>query len=131
MINDAPVWINGDGETSRDFCYIDNAVQINLLAACTENEQAVGQIYNVAVGDRTSLNDLYRQIQINLLPRFRYLEGATPIYRDFRAGDVRHSLANISKAIALLGYTPTHRVAEGIEEAMNWYLSHCAVGMDL
>jgi UDP-N-acetylglucosamine 4-epimerase len=125
MIRNQPVYINGDGETSRDFCYIDNAVQINLLAACTESEQASGQIYNVAVGDRTSLNDLYRQLQINLLPRFGHLKDAAPIYRDFRAGDVRHSLANISKAHELLGYATTHRIVEGIAEAMNWYLKHC------
>jgi len=126
MIKDDPVYINGDGETSRDFCYIDNAVQINLLAACTESEQASGQVYNVAVGDRTSLNDLYRQLQINLLPRFGHLKDAAPIYRDFRAGDVRHSLASISKANELLGYAPTHRIGAGIAETMNWYLNHCA-----
>lgn len=125
MIKGDPVYINGDGETSRDFCYIDNAVQINLLAACSESGRASDQIYNVAVGDRTSLNDLYRQLQINLLPRFGYLKDAAPIYRDFRAGDVRHSLANISKANELLGYAPTHRIVEGIAEAMNWYLNHC------
>ena len=123
MIKGDPVYINGDGETSRDFCYIENVVQINLLAACALNEQATGQVYNVAVGDRTSLNDLYRQLQINLLPRFGHLKDAAPIYRDFRAGDVRHSLANISKANELLGYTPTHRIAEGMAEAMNWYIN--------
>jgi UDP-N-acetylglucosamine 4-epimerase len=126
LIKNDPVYINGDGESSRDFCYIDNAVQINLLAACTESELASGQIYNVAVGDRTSLNDLYRQLQINLLPRFEHLKDASPIYRDFRPGDVRHSLANISKANELLGYSPTHRIADGIAEAMTWYLNHCA-----
>lgn len=130
MIKDAPVFINGDGETSRDFCYVQNAIQINLLAACTDSEQALDQIYNVAVGDRTSLNDLYRQIIINLLPHFKHLKESSPIYRDFRAGDVRHSLADISKATTLLGYTPTHRIAEGIAEAMNWYLSHFAIGRD-
>jgi UDP-N-acetylglucosamine 4-epimerase len=120
LIKNDPVYINGDGETSRDFCYIDNAVQINLLAACTESEQASGQIYNVAVGDRASLNDLYRQLQINLLPRFGHLKDTAPIYRDFRAGDVRHSLASISKANTLLGYAPTHRIGYGIAGAMNW-----------
>ena len=124
MIKDEPVYINGDGETSRDFCYIENTVQINLLAACTDNEQAVDQLYNVAVGDRTSLNDLYRQLQKSLLPRFANLKDAAPIYRDFRAGDVRYSLANISKASELLGYAATHRIEEGIDEAMNWYLNH-------
>ncbi len=132
LIKNDPVYINGDGETSRDFCYIDNAVQVNLLAACAEDEKAIGQVYNVAVGDRTSLNDLYHQLRTSLLPRFGYLEDIVPIYRDFRTGDVRHSLADISKANKLLGYMPTHRVSDGIVEAMSWYINHCAsVGRDL
>lgn len=126
MIKNDPVYINGDGDTSRDFCYIDNAVQINLLAACTENVLAINQVYNVAVGDRTTLNDLYYQLQINLLPYFEHLKDVKPIYRDFRTGDVRHSLASISKANELLGYAPTHRIGDGISEAINWYTNHYA-----
>jgi len=123
MIKNEPVYINGDGETSRDFCYIDNTVQANLLAATTDNPDAVGQVYNVAVGDRTSLNQLFESIRSLLVPRFPHLKDFKPTYRDFRAGDVRHSLANISKAENLLGYAPTHRIHEGLQEAMEWYVA--------
>ena len=122
LIKGEPLYINGDGETSRDFCYIDNAVQANLLAATTNNPDAVNQVYNVAVGDRTSLNDLYCEIQQQLLPRYPHLADAKPTYRDFRPGDVRHSLADISKAARLLGYAPTHRLREGLAEAVDWYI---------
>lgn len=123
MIRNDPVWINGDGETSRDFCYIANAVQANLLAATAAAEDARNQVYNVAVGDRTTLNDLFEAIRSLLEPRFPHLAGYQPNYRDFRAGDVRHSLADISKACALLGYEPSHRVRQGLAEAMDWYVS--------
>jgi len=123
MIKNEPVYINGDGETSRDFCYIDNTVQANLLAATTDNPDAAGQVYNVAVGDRTSLNQLFESIRSLLEPRFPHLKDFKPTYRDFRAGDVRHSLADISKAENLLGYAPTHRIHEGLQEAMDWYVA--------
>jgi len=123
MIKNEPVYINGDGETSRDFCYIDNTVQANLLAATTDNPDAVDQVYNVAVGDRTSLNQLFEGIRALLEPRVPHLKGFQPNYRDFRAGDVRHSLADIAKARNLLGYEPTHRINEGLKEAMDWYAS--------
>jgi UDP-N-acetylglucosamine 4-epimerase len=126
MIKNEPVFINGDGETSRDFCYIDNTVQVNLLAATTDNPDAVGQVYNVAVGDRTSLNQLFEGIRSLLEPRFPHLKDFKPTYRDFRAGDVRHSLADISKAQNLLGYAPTHRIGEGLKEAMDWYVNDLA-----
>ena len=122
MIENEPVWINGDGETSRDFCYIANTVQINLLAATTQNPEAINQVYNVAVGDRTSLNELFEAIRSVLEPRFPHLKNFKPSYRDFRAGDVRHSLADIGKARDLLGYAPTHRIREGLAEAMDWYV---------
>ncbi|HFE47709.1 MAG TPA: NAD-dependent epimerase/dehydratase family protein, partial [Chromatiaceae bacterium] len=122
MINDEDVFINGDGETSRDFCYIDNTVQANLLAATAQKEGAANQIYNVAVGDRTTLNTLYREIRDLLEPKFPHLKDKQPVYRDFRAGDVRHSLADISKSRDLLGYEPTHRIDEGLREAMDWYV---------
>jgi UDP-N-acetylglucosamine 4-epimerase len=122
MIKGEPVFINGDGETSRDFCFIENVRQINLLAATTENPQATNQVYNVAVGDRTTLNQLYEQLQLNLLHNFPYIKDAKPIYRDFRAGDVRHSLADISKSNQLLGYHPTHPIADGLQVAMGWYV---------
>jgi len=122
MINNEPVWINGDGETSRDFCYIANTVQINLLAATSEHPDAANQVYNVAVGDRTTLNELFEAIRVALEPRFPHLKDFKPSYRDFRAGDVRHSLADISKAKELLGYRPSHRIGEGLVEAMDWYV---------
>jgi len=122
MIKDEPIFINGDGETSRDFCYIENVRQINLLAATTENPEAINQVYNVAVGDRTTLNELYEQLHFNLLPSYPHLQVAKPVHRDFRAGDVRHSLADISKAATMLGYQPTHRIGEGLQAAMEWYV---------
>ena len=123
LIRNLPVYVNGDGETSRDFCYIDNVIQANILSATTENAEAVNQVYNVAVGDRTTLNDLFEAIRVNLAPRFPHLENFKPTYRDFRAGDVRHSQADVSKARTLLGYAPTHRMAEGLAEAMDWYVN--------
>jgi UDP-N-acetylglucosamine 4-epimerase len=123
LIKGEPVYINGDGETSRDFCFIANAVQANLLGATATKPEAVNQIYNVAVGDRTTLNGLYAEIKANLLLNYSHLQDAQPVYRDFRAGDVRHSLADISKAQTLLGYAPTHRIAQGLAVVMPWYVS--------
>ena len=124
MIHNEPVHINGDGESSRDFCYVANAVQANLLAATITDSAAANQVYNVAVGQRTSLNELFEHLRAMLAPRFAHLAGYSPIYRDFRAGDVRHSLADISKAHRLLGYEPLHTVGDGLSEAMEWYLRH-------
>jgi UDP-N-acetylglucosamine 4-epimerase len=124
MIRDEPVHINGDGETSRDFCYVANAVQANLLAGTATDPAAVNQVYNVAVGQRTSLNELFEHLRAMLAPRFAHMAGFKPIYRDFRVGDVRHSLADISKASRLLGYEPTHTIADGLAEAKEWYLDH-------
>lgn len=121
MIAKEPVWINGDGETSRDFCYISNAVQANLLAATVQDEAATNQVYNVAVGDSTSLNQLFDAIRSLLGAHYPHLTGVRPRYRDFRAGDVHHSLADIGKARNLLGYLPSHRIKDGLVEAMNWY----------
>jgi UDP-N-acetylglucosamine/UDP-N-acetylgalactosamine 4-epimerase len=128
MIHNEPVYINGDGETTRDFCYVANAVQANLLAATTTDPAAVNQVYNVAVGQRTSLNVLFEHLRGMLAPRFTHLSGFTPIYRDFQAGDVRHSLADISKANRWLGYEPTHAIDGGLSEAMEWYLGHLSGG---
>jgi UDP-N-acetylglucosamine 4-epimerase len=122
MIHGDDVFINGDGETSRDFCYVKNAVQANLLAATAGHADADNQVYNVALGDRTSLNELFEMLRTNLAPHHGHVEHYRPNYRDFRAGDVRHSQADISKAQTLLGYAPTHRVKEGLAEAMDWYL---------
>jgi UDP-N-acetylglucosamine/UDP-N-acetylgalactosamine 4-epimerase len=122
LVKNQDVFINGDGETSRDFCYIKNVVQANLLAATTENPEALNQVYNVAVGDRTSLNELLEYLRQNLLNHCPHLESFKPTYRDFRSGDVRHSLADISKVQNLLGYEPRYKVREGLTEALDWYL---------
>jgi UDP-N-acetylglucosamine/UDP-N-acetylgalactosamine 4-epimerase len=121
MIKGDEIFINGDGETSRDFCYIDNVIQINLLAATTLNEEAINQIYNTAVGDRTSLNQLYLYIKNNLIKTYWCSNDSIPRYVDFRSGDVRHSLADISKAERLLGYKPSHKIKDGLTESMSWY----------
>jgi UDP-N-acetylglucosamine 4-epimerase len=122
MINGEPLFINGDGETSRDFCYVDNAVQANLLAATTQNPQALNQVYNVAVGDRTTLNELYVQLQRSLAQLCQHLRDGQPVYREFRDGDVRHSLADICKAQRLLAYLPKQNLARGLALAMPWYI---------
>ncbi|MEZ9482509.1 NAD-dependent epimerase/dehydratase family protein [Vibrio splendidus] len=121
MINGEDVFINGDGETSRDFCYIDNVVQMNVLAATAQDEEK-NEIYNVAVGDRTTLNDLFYAIK-NALNTHEVEVKVRPIYRDFRAGDVRHSQADINKAIKKLIYSPTHKIIDGITQAVNWYIT--------
>ena len=120
MIQGEDVFINGDGETSRDFCFIENVVQINLLAATAEVD-AKNQVYNVALGDRTTLNTLFDALKTALKDcGVQYDKG--PNYRDFRAGDVRHSQADIGKAKELLGYEPKFRIYDGIGEAMPWYV---------
>ena len=124
LLKGETVYINGDGETSRDFCFVANAVQANLLAACSADE-AKDQVYNVAVGDRTSLNQLYFHLRDNLSSRFPHIDEVKPVYRDFRAGDVRHSLADISKGKNLLGYCPSHQIGKGLKEAMDWYIEFC------
>ena len=123
IINKEDVFINGDGETSRDFCYIDNTVQMNLLAATTDNDEATDQVYNVALNDKTSLNKLYQMIEERLIQRTQGLEKREPIYRDFRAGDVRHSQANIDKAQTLLNYHPKYMISEGMDESIDWYVN--------
>ena len=124
MIANQPVHINGDGETSRDFCYIANTIQVNLLAAVADDPEATNQVYNVAVGDRTSLNALCAFLVQHLSERYPHLRDFQPTHRDFRAGDVRHSLADIGKAQRLLGYVPSHRIDAGLQESMAWYIEH-------
>ena len=121
MLQGEPVLINGDGETSRDFCYVANAVQANLLAAMTTDEAAVNQVYNVAVGDQTTLNGLHQLLAAALTAAQPGLVAAAPEYRDFRAGDVRHSRADISKAGDRLGYRPSHDIRAGLAVAAGWY----------
>ena len=128
MLRNEPVFINGDGETSRDFCFVDNAVQANLLAALAGNAEAPNQIYNIAVGDRTSLNELYELLRSSLAERFIHLRDAAPQRRGFREGDVLHSLADIGKARERLGYAPAYRVREGLAQAMAWYVANAEGG---
>lgn len=116
--------INGDGETSRDFCFVANAVQANLRAALATDAAALNQVYNVAVGQRTTLTHLHELIAAGLCQRSPALRVEPPRYGDFRPGDVRHSLADVSKAARLLGYQPTHDVRAGLDLALDWYLAH-------
>ena len=129
MLAGEPCVINGDGETSRDFCYVANAVQANVRAALTDNPAALNQVYNVAVGGRTTLNELHRLLGEALLASGAVSKVVAPVHRDFRAGDVRHSQADIGKAQRLLGYVPTHDVNAGLAEVVNSYVAqhgcHC------
>ena len=129
LLKGEAVFINGDGETSRDFCFVANAIQANLLAATIDSSEARNQVYNVAVGDRTTLNELFHLLHENLTRLIAANNTVTqtampsgPVYREFRAGDVRHSQADISKAQKLLGYEPTHKIGNGITTAMPWYV---------
>ncbi len=124
MVRGQELYINGTGKTSRDFCYIDNTVQANILAACTDNEQAVNQVYNVAFGERTTLNELFAEIRERVVQFVPVAKSMEPIYREFRAGDVLHSLADISKARELLGFAPQYSVAAGLDLAAHWYVAH-------
>ena len=123
MLHNETVFINGDGETSRDFCFIDNTVQANILSAMTDNPDATDQVYNVAVNDRTSLNELFNTLRDELIERLPDLKIPDPVYQDFRAGDVRHSLADISKAKNLLGYEPKYKIGQGLKLSMDWYVN--------
>jgi len=122
LLSDEDVYINGDGKTSRDFCYIDNVIQMNLLAGTTTNEKAFGEAFNVAVGGQTTLNELYKLINTELSKNVKTFTEKQAIYRDFREGDIRHSNANISKSQNLVGYKPTHNINQGMELAIKWYI---------
>ena len=122
MLRKDEIHINGDGETSRDFCHIENVIQANLLAATCQQKKGLNQVYNVAVGDRNSLNDLFNILKQELIPhKIQY--DIEPIYRDFRPGDVRHSQADISKIKNLLGYSPEYNLLNGIRESLPWFVS--------
>ena len=126
MLSGSACVINGDGETSRDFCYVANAVQANLRAALVEDSSAIGQVYNVAAGQRTTLRQLHDLVAAALRECRPGLAVAPPTFAAFREGDVRHSLADISKARARLGYEPTHDVPSGLRDAVGWYIDHVA-----
>jgi UDP-N-acetylglucosamine/UDP-N-acetylgalactosamine 4-epimerase len=121
MLRGDTVFINGDGQTSRDFCFVANAVQANLLAAMTSNAEALNEVYNVAVGDQTTLNELHAMLGEQLQARRTGLAIGAPEYRDFRAGDVRHSRADVGKARERLGYVPTHDIRAGMAVVADWY----------
>ena len=125
LLKGEPIYINGDGETSRDFCYVANAVQANILAATAEKTDAKNQVYNVAVGDRTTLNELFFLLR-DSLKAHGVSETAQPVYREFRAGDVRHSQADISKAHAQLGYEPQYNISSGIQVVTSWHAAFTA-----
>ncbi len=118
------LFINGDGETSRDFTYIENVVQANILAGTTKNDIAFGESFNTAVGGRTTLNDLYNSIIDGLKSNIDYFSFKEAIYKDFRAGDIRHSNANIDKIKDCLGYEPTHDIETGLKESISWYINN-------
>jgi UDP-N-acetylglucosamine 4-epimerase len=124
MLQGSPVTIYGDGETSRDFCYVDNVVAANLLAATADEPSAIGQVFNVAAGARTSLIELHRLLRDLIAERRPDLSFPAPTHAPFRAGDVRHSEADIAKAKRLLGYAPLRDVPEGLREALPWYEQH-------
>ena len=124
LLRDGTVYINGDGETSRDFCYIDNCVQANILAATAANDEAFGEVYNVAVNTRTSLTELFGYIRDEVTRFNPRAAKAEAVYRDFRAGDVRHSLADITKARTLLGYDPKFDIRAGLRVAADWYAAN-------
>ena len=121
LLRGETVWINGDGETSRDFCFIDNCVQANILAACAEGPEIAGSVFNVAFGQRTTLGELFHLIRDEAAKFMPGCAEALPSHRDFRAGDVRHSLADISRSRRLLGYDPEYGVRDGLAQAGEWY----------
>ncbi len=123
ILNGEDLFINGDGETSRDFTYIDNVIQANILAGTTTNPKAYGQAFNTAIGGRETLNNLYGAIVEGLKRNLPELKIKDAIYRDFRAGDIRHSNANIDKMKELLEYRPTHSLEEGLSDSILWYIN--------
>jgi len=122
LLQGAPVQINGDGNTSRDFCYIRNVIQANILAGTTNNPEALNQVFNIAVGNRTSLMELFNFLRARVAKVNPEIMLMAPDFKPFRPGDVLHSQADITKARTLLGYDPTHSVFEGLEESLDWYI---------
>ncbi|HEY3322558.1 MAG TPA: SDR family oxidoreductase [Planctomycetota bacterium] len=125
LLKGDPCTINGDGSVSRDFCYVENVVQANVLAATVEDPRALDKVYNIACGVRTTLNELFALLRDGLAKSRPQLAGAQPKYGSFRRGDIPHSLANISRARELLGYEPTHSIAQGLDETLAWYVANC------
>jgi UDP-N-acetylglucosamine/UDP-N-acetylgalactosamine 4-epimerase len=122
LSSNEPCIIMGDGETTRDFVYVEDVVQANLLAATVEDRDATGQVYNVASGERTTLNELYDIIRQKTVERCR-VKPLPPVYTEFRAGDIRYSVADVSKITDRLGYSAEHSLEDGIDTALGWYLT--------
>lgn len=129
MMQGHEVCVNGTGATSRDFCFVENVVQANILAAATENPDAVNQVYNIAVNVRTTLNQLFEMLRTRLQPYYPHLKEFKPTYRDFRPGDIMHSHANIGKAKKLLGYQPTHTIEQGLDVYVEWCKKNIAIAL--
>jgi len=130
LLRGQPAYVNGDGKNGRDFCYVENVVQANLLAATVEEAAATNQAYNIALGEQTTLNELFEMIRLLLVPRLPQLAGVRPVHREPRRGDVRFSQADITKAKKLLGFRPTHRVLEGLEKTVDWYAANLAAAAE-
>jgi UDP-N-acetylglucosamine 4-epimerase len=126
MIRGEPVYINGDGKTTRDFCYVGNVVRANLLAATGSRRNSLNQVYNVCAGEATSLNLLFELLRARLAPRFARLAALKPVYREFRPGDVAFSVGGFDKAARLLGYEPRWRIDEGLARTVDWYVEQLA-----
>ncbi|HEX6692049.1 MAG TPA: SDR family oxidoreductase [Burkholderiales bacterium] len=124
LLRGQTAYVYGDGRNGRDFCYVENVVQANLLAATVEDGAATNQAYNVALGEQTTLNELFEMIRLLIVPRLPHVEGVRPVHGEPRKGDVRFSQADISKARKLLGFRPTHRVLEGLEKTVDWYAAN-------
>jgi len=124
LLKDEDVYINGDGETSRDFTYIANVIQSNILAGTTTNKEAFGQVFNAGIGGRLTLNELYKSISTKLTENLDGFTPKKPLYRNFRPGDIRHSNANIDKLKKMIGYEPTHDIDQGLEESIKWYIEN-------
>lgn len=122
MLNHQPVYINGDGETARDFCYVDNAIQANLLAGMTDDEAALNEVYNVGLNAQTSLNELFGHLRLLIGAHDPEVLATEPAYRDFRPGDMRFSRADIGKAHRLLGYHPVWPVTRGLKKTVEWFI---------
>ncbi|HVJ23968.1 MAG TPA: NAD-dependent epimerase/dehydratase family protein, partial [Burkholderiales bacterium] len=126
LLRGETAYINGDGSCARDFCHVDNVVQMNLRAALTEDDGALNQAYNVAHGDMTSLTELFETIRDLLAKRQPHLKTVRAVYREARRGDIQLSRADIGKAQRLLGYQPTVRLMDGLESTMDWYVANVA-----
>jgi len=124
LVRNQTAYVNGDGKAARDFCYVENVVQANLLAATAADPAALNQAYNVAVGEQTSLSELFEMIRAILIPRYPHLRTVRPVHREERRGDIKFSKADIGKAKRLLGYRPGFRVMEGLERTIDWYVAN-------